>query len=194
MHPPIERLSHGYPSENAFIAAFHAGARDTFQYVYKEMCPSITRYLENLVCNIHDANDICSAVFLKLYEHRQKIKSFQHIRRWLYVSAYNAAVNLFREKKRETLIKEQLGYLASDSESSLADLADFRRRLLKYVITEINRLPRQRKAVFRLYFIERRTTAEIATRLRLRPQTVLNHKTEAITALRRTLLPALDEL
>ena len=54
------------------------------------------------------------------------------------------------------------------------------------ILNEIDKLPRQRKAILRLYFFEQKSTAEIAKQLGLNSQTVLNHKAKALESLRKS--------
>ena len=53
-------------------------------------------------------------------------------------------------------------------------------------MAEIEKLPRQRKAIVRLYFFEQKTASEIAEQLGLNSQTVLNHKSKALEPLRKS--------
>ena len=50
----------------------------------------------------------------------------------------------------------------------------------------IQHQPSPFKTILRLYFFEQKNTIEIAELLQLSPQTVLNHKTKAIDALRKS--------
>ena len=58
--------------------------------------------------------------------------------------------------------------------------------LLQDIHKEIEKLPRQRKTILRLYFFEQKNTTEIAEMMQLSPQTVLNHKTKALDSLRKS--------
>jgi len=60
--------------------------------------------------------------------------------------------------------------------------------LLQSLGEAIDKLPKQRKTILQLYFFGQKTTAEIAEQLNLNSQTVLNHKTRALEALRKTVL------
>jgi len=51
---------------------------------------------------------------------------------------------------------------------------------------EIDKLPRQRKTILRLYFFEQKSTSEIAEQMGLNSQTVLNHKAKALESLRKS--------
>jgi RNA polymerase sigma-70 factor (ECF subfamily) len=58
--------------------------------------------------------------------------------------------------------------------------------LLHDMYKEIEKLPKQRRKILRLYFFEQKSTTEIAEQMDLSPQTVLNHKTKAINSLRES--------
>ncbi|HEY6899298.1 MAG TPA: sigma factor-like helix-turn-helix DNA-binding protein, partial [Puia sp.] len=58
--------------------------------------------------------------------------------------------------------------------------------LFQNILQEIEKLPRQRKAILRLYFFEQKTTSEIAEMMQLNSQTVLNHKAKALESLRKS--------
>jgi RNA polymerase sigma-70 factor (ECF subfamily) len=72
---------------------------------------------------------------------------------------------------------------------------------MENIIEEIESLPPMRKAVFKMIFLEEKSTQEVAKALDISPQTVLNHKSHALNYLRNwakghtnLVLPLLFEL
>ena len=115
------------------------------------------------------------------------MESFEHIKRWLYVIVRNEAIDHLRLKNRNRELAQDL-LQSGDKEEQRVDLEMLRMNLLQSLREAIEQLPRQRKKILELYFFQHKTTAEIAEQMQLNSQTVLNHKTRALEALRKTVL------
>jgi RNA polymerase sigma-70 factor (family 1) len=176
-------------SEDAsfLLAAFRRGDQETFKRVYDRLSKSLLYFVQNIIDSAPDSEDIVASAFLKLYRAREGMQSFEHIKRWLYVIARNEAIDHLRFKTRSREVHQDLSYLGEADEGRI-DLEMLRSSLLQSLGEAIDRLPRQRKTILRLYFFEQKTTSEIAEQLQLNSQTVLNHKTRALEALRKTVL------
>ena len=132
-----------------------------------------------------DAEDIVGNAFYKLFHARTALRSYEHVKRWLYVIVRNEAIDYLRAKTRQRESKHDLAYLESGIEEH-AETERVRTVLLQDIHKEIEKLPRQRKTILRLYFFEQKNTTEIAEMMQLSPQTVLNHKTKALDSLRKS--------
>lgn len=168
------------------MASFRKGDRDSFRQVFDIMASSLTYFVENIIFSQIDAEDIVANAFSKLYVARERMVSFEHIKRWLYVIVRNESIDYLRVKKRKRDSQTELSYLESHFEAQL-ETERVKAEVLRCVLAEIEQLPRQRKAVLRAYFFEQKSTAEIAEELGLDTQTVLNHKSKALEALRKSL-------
>jgi RNA polymerase sigma-70 factor (family 1) len=172
-------------NEEAVMNSFREGNKDAFRVIYDQMVRPLTFFVENIIHSQPDAEDIVANSFYKLYHARTGMRSFEHVKRWLYVIVRNEAIDYLRARTRARENQYDIAYL----ESGVVEHTETERvkaNVLQDVYKEIEKLPKQRKAILRLYFFEQKSTTEIAEQMDLSPQTVLNHKTKAIDSLRKS--------
>lgn len=167
------------------MLSFREGNKEAFRWVYDRMVRPLTYFVENIIHSPVDAEDIVANAFYKLFHARANMRSFEHVKRWLYVIVRNESIDYLRLKTRQKESQYDLAYLDTGIEEQ-AETERVRTILLQDIHKEIERLPKQRKTILRLYFFEQKNTSEIAEILQLSPQTVLNHKTKALDALRKS--------
>jgi len=171
-------------NEEAIMRAFREGDTEAFREIYDRVVRPLTFFAENIVCSPVEAEDIVASAFHKLYTARAGMRSFEHIKRWLYVIVRNESIDCLRLRARRKESRSELAYLSEVSEEQM-ETERVKAQVYFQILNEIDKLPRQRKAILLAYFFEQKTTAEIAQQLGLNPQTVLNHKAKAIEALRK---------
>jgi len=167
------------------MLSFREGNEEAFRLIYDQLVRALTYFVENIIHSQADAEDIVANAFYKLYHARTGLRSYEHVKRWMYVIVRNEAIDYLRARTRARENQYDIAYL----ESGLVEMAETERikaNLLQDMYKEIEKLPRQRKTILRLYFFEQKSTTEIAEQLELSPQTVLNHKTKAIDSLRKS--------
>jgi RNA polymerase sigma-70 factor (family 1) len=172
-------------NEEAVMNSFREGNKDAFRVIYDQMVRPLTFFVENIIHSQPDAEDIVANSFYKLYHARTGMRSFEHVKRWLYVIVRNEAIDYLRARTRARENQYDIAYL----ESGVVEHTETERvkaNVLQDVYKEIEKLPKQRKTILRLYFFEQKSTTEIAEQMDLSPQTVLNHKTKAIDSLRKS--------
>ncbi len=133
-----------------------------------------------------DAQDIVANCYYKLYHKRESMESRVHVRRWLFVTGRNEAIDLLKKRVAVRENAGQISYLMTPEENLHAEKAKIfeqnERRL--ELRRKIDELPEQRRNVLIKYFYEAKNTSEIAEELKISNQTVLNHKTKAIDSLK----------
>ena len=172
-------------NEEAIMVSFREGNQDAFRLIYDQMVRPLTYFVENIIHSQVDAEDIVGNAFYKLFHARAGMRSIEHVKRWLYVIVRNESIDYLRLKARKKESQHDLTYLETGIEEQ-AETERVRASMLQDIYKEIERLPKQRKTILRLYFFEQKNTSEIAEMMRLSPQTVLNHKTKALDALRKS--------
>jgi RNA polymerase sigma-70 factor (family 1) len=172
-------------NEEAVMNSFREGNKDAFRVIYDQMVRPLTFFVENIIHSQPDAEDIVANSFYKLYHARTGMRSIEHVKRWLYVIVRNEAIDYLRARTRARENQYDIAYL----ESGVVEHTETERvkaNVLQDVYKEIEKLPKQRRTILRLYFFEQKSTTEIAEQMDLSPQTVLNHKTKAIDSLRKS--------
>jgi RNA polymerase sigma-70 factor (family 1) len=185
-----EALKIGQPvynntNEDAIMLAFREGDRDAFREIYDRMVRPLTYFVENIIFSPIDAEDIVANAFSKLYHARSGMRSIEHIKRWLYVIVRNESIDYLRLRSRQRESHNEVAYLGTEADEQY-ETERVKSEVFQCILHEIEKLPRQRKAILRLYFFEQKSTAEIAKQLGLNSQTVLNHKAKALESLRKS--------
>jgi len=174
-----------YDNEEVIMSSFREGDKDSFRWVYDHMSRPLTFFVENIIHSQADSEDIVANAFYKLFHARANMKSYEHVKRWLYVIVRNEAIDYLRLKTKQRESRHDLAYLETGIDEQL-ETERVKAVLFQNILQEIEKLPRQRKAILRLYFFEQKTTSEIAEMMQLNSQTVLNHKAKALESLRKS--------
>ena len=174
-----------YENEEVIMHSFREGDKDAFRWIYDRVVRPLSYFVENIIFSHADAEDIVANSFYKLFHARTGIKSFEHAKRWLYVISRNEAIDYLRLRNKQREGNSDLAYLDKGIEEHM-ETERVKSVLFQAVLAEIEKLPRQRKAILRLYFFEQKSTAEIAELMGLNSQTVLNHKAKALDSLRQS--------
>jgi RNA polymerase sigma-70 factor (family 1) len=172
-------------NEDAVMLSFREGNKDAFRLIYDQLVRPLTYFVENIIHSQADAEDIIANAFYKLYHARTGLRSYEHVKRWMYVIVRNEAIDYLRARTRARENQHDIAYLESGFVEHV-ETERIKANLLQDIYREIEKLPKQRKTILRLYFFEQKSTTEIAEQLELSPQTVLNHKTKAIDSLRKS--------
>jgi RNA polymerase sigma-70 factor (ECF subfamily) len=180
----VETKIEDYNNEDVVILSLREGDQDAFRWVYDKLVRPLTYFVENIIFSTTDAEDIVANAFSKLYNARSGMRSFEHIKRWLYVIVRNESIDYLRSKRRLRESHTEVAYLESAAEGQL-ETERVKTEVFQKILAEIENLPRQRKAILRAYFFEQKSTAEIAENMGLNSQTVLNHKAKALDSLRK---------
>jgi RNA polymerase sigma factor (sigma-70 family) len=174
-----------FDNEDALMNSFREGDKDSFRWIHDQMARPLLYFVENIIFSQPDAEDIVANAFYKLFHARAGLKSYEHVKRWLYVIVRNEAIDYLRLRNKQRQSSHDLAYLASDVEEH-AETERVKTVLLQSILAEIEKLPRQRRTILRYYFFEQKNTAEIADMMGLNSQTVLNHKAKALESLRKS--------
>jgi RNA polymerase sigma-70 factor (ECF subfamily) len=145
-----------------------------------------------LLAMLHDpdaADNLTQECFLKAYEHRKRFRGECSVRTWLV----RIAVNLARDhvKSRRWQFWRSLFSASDGSEGLLEQIAPhaspersfLARERLAHVLSVVEGLPEQQRAVFVLRFIEEMSIEEVAVDTSLRPATVKTHLYRALSAI-----------
>lgn len=184
-------------AEDAMIYLFQQGDENAFATIYNLQYPVIYYYARHFVPDAQDARDITTETFVKLWKLRANFDNIHKISTFLHITTRNACIDVLRHKKWKAGKHQQLiQLLMEDDEAMIArnnsPMAAATRfvhglaegELLNRVYAAIEKLPPQRKAIFKMSFFEGMKNGEIATHLDISIQTVQNQKTIALKFLR----------
>lgn len=158
-----------------------------YHYLIRIYFPVLCHFVERIINdNSQSAEDIVTESFLKLWERRSQFDSFDHIRKFLYVSAKNACLNYLRSRQREKSRHEVFSQNYWVSDDTLFEEV-IHAELLASVREAIDALPPKMREIFILSYIRQMSNQEISEKLKISNQTVRNQKAKALSALKNML-------
>ena len=123
--------------------------------IYEDYHMKVLRYIQGQVNDYHLAEDICSDVFLKVYE---KIDTFNEkkasISTWIFTITRNTLIDYYRTRKVTTEIPEDLTY--EDDDSTVDEEA------LEKLAKGLENIDERSKKLIIKHYYENKTLKEIA--------------------------------
>ncbi|HWK04507.1 MAG TPA: sigma-70 family RNA polymerase sigma factor [Puia sp.] len=171
------------------ITDFREGRALDFNYVYESYYDTIYIFAYNLIGHEADAQDITTDTFVKLWRLHANFESFQNIKAFLYITCRNGCMDYFRQIRKEREAIPEIIYLQRIDELATSEMIDAE------VFTElgklIEKLPFKCRTIFKLIYNDNLSTSEVAGKLNISNQNVLNQKARAIHILHGALVQKL---
>jgi len=166
-----------------------------FTKLYRWHYDCIFRYCAHRLLERHAAEDVTSAVFLKVVENLESFNGDeQQFRNWLYIIATNEVNNHLRHSARRNGLLERFreppGQETGDCRASTEESAQ-KLTLLKQAMLTLK--PRY-QTIITLRFFENMKLTEIAEVLGASPGTVRSQLARALAKLRKKLAPLQKEV
>lgn len=146
---------------------------------------SLCFFAEKIIGNSAEAEDLATDAFLKLIKAEKAFNCLEEIRSYLFTSVKNACIDRLRKQKREAV--QLAGPFTTIADAPYPELLEremLTAQLLQLVYAEIERLPEKCRRIFKGYYVEQKSTGDLANELGLSPQTVLNQKARALYLLK----------
>ena len=164
---------------------FQQGDQKAFKLIYDDLAKTLLAFSWRITRSTIDSEDIVAMSFVKLYTKRDTFDGFDNVRRWIFIVVKNGSVDFLREQQKKHKEITPLTDNESDTIEDDADMEMLKYGLLQALMPNIEKLPKQRKKVIVMTYFQQKDTNEIARVLHLDPQTVLNHKTRGLAALKK---------
>jgi len=164
------------------IHAFKKGRDRAFTSIYKAFKVNIYMYCRKRV-EKEDAEDITAEVFFALWKNRKQMKSKNHIRNFLYLTAAHRIMDLKKEKQYSNLVldEDMMTILLKDNHYIKED-----EQLARLVMSEVqqmaDKLPDQCRRVFK-YLLADMPATEIAKVMNISVQAVYQQRSVALKKL-----------
>lgn len=174
-------------TEQYWLEAFQNGEEKALAHFFKLHSKSLAYFTSRMLDDQAEADDIVSRCFLKLWQKHKDFKNLQNIKAFLYISCRNACLDYLASLKVRTAAQERyISHLQQGDENILYDV--IQTEVLDMVNKEIEELPEKMKVIFKMLYIDGKSTAEISEELGLSIQTVRNQKTKAVTIIKNSLV------
>jgi RNA polymerase sigma-19 factor, ECF subfamily len=180
----IEKKSHpGATPLGIDMALFNGNDHASFISLYNQLFPFIFYFAKRFVGS-EDAEDITADAFCTLWKMEKKFRNVRSIKIFLQVTARNACINHLQHAKVINKAEQELLNTTAPGIEAFDFSSELTAEKIQLIFTEIEKMPLQRKKIFKLSYISGLKDKEIAARLHLSLSSVYNHKSVALKQLR----------
>lgn len=155
------------------------GDEAAFAAIYRLCAPALYHRLLRLLKDVAITEEILQDVFLKLWEHRQRIEPDRGFRTYLYRMADNRAIDVFRKISRDKNLQQELWAsnvsFCLQSEDVFMTKDDY-----QLVSDAIDQLTPKRKQILIFCKLEEKSYQEVANLMGISVSTVSNQLVKAI--------------
>ena len=172
--------------ESLLVERMASGDETAFELLFKFYYPGLVIFASNIIVNRDEAEEIVQDFFVRLWEHRENIRSESTLKSYLFTSVKNRSINYLKNAQvKQNVIEE----LKKQMESEMRYNPDV------YVDTELQRrlknaftkLPPRTSEIFTLSRFKGFSNDEIANELGLSKRTVETQVSNALKILRKEL-------
>ena len=165
-----------------------------FESFFFDYYPRIKGFINSFLQNEDEAEDLSQDLFLSLWKNRMNLYRIEHFNAYLFTIARNA---VYRHLERSLLLKDYQQHQASDIlygqslSSNETEESIYAQELELLVELAVEKMPPQRRKIYRMSRDQGLKNEEIAERLHISKRTVENHLTQALADIRNLLLLAI---
>jgi len=153
-----------------------------FNTLYWEYHGAVYANAFKLIRDAVVSEDIVQEVFVTLWEKRHKIDPKQDIAGWLFVVSHHKTIDQLKRKLRHTLAEKILQAVVEDSGAADNDFTD---EQLGAIERAVDQLSPQKRKVFELCKMQKRTYENAAEELHISKYTVKEYLSEAMISIKK---------
>lgn len=172
-----------FKHEQIIIKGFKNGDERCFAFIYNMYIKQMIYFANSLIENDGEKEDIVQVAFIKLWQKNQDFEALSAMRGFLYVTIRNDALNYMKHVDRRDAIHVKIQY-TSDKIDEFTESKMIKADLIKYVIEEIEKLPKVCANICKMIFLHDMKVLEIAKKLNISVDTVRVQKARALATLR----------
>jgi len=171
-------------TEQELHIAIKTGDKEAFRHLFNTYYPYLCTYAAGILKNSDNAEEIVQEVFFKIWKDQLKLNIQVSFKSYLFQSVRNACMNYFKFRKVRISHAETISNELEHTNHPADDETDDHENLHAQLYAAIDRLPEERKKVFKMVKIEERKYKEVATALGISVKTVENQMGKALQFLR----------
>lgn len=171
-------------NEYDLILLLTKGDEKAFEKLYDRYSQRLYGVLLKLLKSEMLAQELLQDTFLKLWEHRQRIDPEQSFRGYLFGIAQNLVYDFYRKAARDKKLRDELLRTAAICYEHIEEKL-FKKENATILYRHINDLPPQRRQVFRLCKLEKKSYAEVSQQLGISTSTISDHIVKATRFLKQ---------
>lgn len=166
---------------------FRAGSEEAFTTVYRHLYRRVYWFARKFIEETEDARDLTAETFVQLWQQNSTFHTLDAVSAFLYVTVRNKCYNLLKHRKMKAGRRDELLRLFAERGQDDFFEEQVQLQLVRYIYAEVDKLPARMQEVFLLSYREGLKTAEIAERLQIKAQTVINQRVTAVRLLQMAL-------
>ncbi|MNJ87465.1 ECF RNA polymerase sigma factor SigW [compost metagenome] len=159
-----------------------------FKIIFDKYYSQLVYFATKFTGNVEQAEDIVMDVFSKFWDKRVNSTTISNLSSFLFTSTKNACIDYLRKEARLPVIFQNLDVEVADYGAIIEGEEAFA-RLLQQVLDNIESLPNQCKIIFKLIYLQGKTTKDVAELLDLSVQSVRNQKARGLNLLKERIKP-----
>ena len=167
--------------DNELVRLLLQDDKDAFDELYRRYWPILYNAAFKRLKSIDLSKDITQEVFIDLWLRRGKVE-IENIQAYLLTAVRFQVLKLISLEKKNASFIEPFENMAISSFSADGEVID--KELAVLFESWLDTLPKKRKAIFVMHYIEKLSTKEIADRLNISQKTVQNQLGNAVQDLR----------
>ncbi|MFA5327469.1 MAG: RNA polymerase sigma-70 factor [Prolixibacteraceae bacterium] len=165
--------------DEALVKRFANGDMKAFDSIYTVFNSRLQNFIFTLIKTETETEDLVHEVFVKVWENKDKLKSYASFDAYLFTIAYNTTISFLRKKAKSIAYIEYVKSIQAE-----ADEPDFIEGLNREDIDEkinllIEKMPPRQREVFKMRHFRNSSYKEIALALNISVNTVENHLAKA---------------
>ena len=164
------------------------GGKEVYAYekIFHKYYPMVLNFMKGMMKDFVVAEDVAQNIFMKLWINRYSLNKSQSLRNYLCVMARNEVINILSSKaSRLTSSHPQVPDRPS-YETTAEEWINFSEANAR-IISNIEAMPPQRRAIFKMSRYEHLSNMEIAVRMNISLRTVEKHIELALKDLRKSM-------
>lgn len=163
------------------INLFRQGDRNAYKSIFDGLYNSLCLFTNRFLNNQDASEDIVQETFLTLWNHREEMESFTHIKSFLYTINRNAALDYIKHQKIRDRYEQNFSQLETSETFEYFIIEEEVERILLKTQED---LPAKCKQIF-ILAIQGKDNEEIATSLNISVNTVKTQKKIAYKKLKQ---------
>ena len=176
-----------YIVDETLVKRFISGDIKAFDDIYSTFNYKLQKFIFSLVKTESDTEDILQEVFVKIWEHREKLRNNASFDTYLFTTAYNTTISFLRKKAKNIQYVEYLKSVQIEiDEFNYIDGIN-KEEVGEQINLLVEKMPSRQREVFKMKHFQNYSYKEIAQALNISTNTVENHIVKAHKYLKKNL-------